>query len=90
MTLIDLVNGLSLQVYKEFKLTINEEMVLYPFLSLIELNNENILGPYYKPHNSWGAEVNRITVNDGFYWIHFDLLQLTSTPLSDRPSVTIA
>ncbi|TXG38852.1 glycosyltransferase [Seonamhaeicola maritimus] len=70
-SIIDLSNGLTLQVSGEYKLALRKNVVSGPFISLCEnlILNEPILTVYNREHTSWVGVVDYIPVKNGFYWL---------------------
>ncbi len=69
ISIIDLINGLCLQVEEEYKLTLNKNIKLNPFISLVEKNSKKLTTVLKIGHNEWSDKINRIIIDDGFYWI---------------------
>ncbi len=69
--IIDLKNGLALQVFGEYKLSLKTQTKSGPFITLIEkLNSDNeLLTVYDKEHLKWINDAIFIDIDTGYYWL---------------------
>jgi len=67
-TIIDLVNGLALQVVGEYKLSLKKGVISGPFISLIEKVSDFIkpITVYDREHTTWNDIATFKTVNSGY------------------------
>ena len=69
--IIDLKNGLTLQVGEQHKLSVKDNITSGPFVSLIELlkDDEQMLTVYDREHLKWVGDAEFINVEEGHYWL---------------------
>jgi hypothetical protein len=69
--IIDLKNGLALQIVNTYKLSLKKDTISGPFITLIEEYKDPmlILTVYNREHLSWIGEVEFINIGKGFYWL---------------------
>lgn len=69
--IIDLQNGLTLQIVNGLKLALRRDVISGPFISLIEKidKNKRIFTVYDREHTNWQEDAKFIVVTDGFYWM---------------------
>src|SRR5690606_13527321 len=71
MMMIDLQQGLTLQIQKPHKLALRNHVHSGPFISLIEEldGDKALLTVYNREHTSWDMDVEFIPVKSGYYWM---------------------
>ncbi|MCB0447367.1 MAG: hypothetical protein KDD03_07615 [Gelidibacter sp.] len=69
--IIDLQNGLTLQIVNGLKLALRRDVISGPFISLIEkiVKNKRIFTVYDREHTNWQEDATFIDVTEGFYWM---------------------
>ncbi|TWO34390.1 hypothetical protein E1J38_000645 [Seonamhaeicola sediminis] len=70
-TIIDLCNGLTLQINGGYKLSLRKNVISGPFISLSESlkSEKKPVTVYSKEHTAWLGTVHYVSVKKGFYWM---------------------
>lgn len=88
-TIIDLTNGLTLQIGKFKKLAKKTNISSGPFISYIEKMEQNSLVKtvYDCEHSAWVTKADFVKVNSGFFWLQIIHDRNISNKLHDNFSV---
>ncbi|WP_242117932.1 glycosyltransferase [Aestuariivivens sediminicola] len=71
MTILDLCNGLCLEIRNKKKLSIKKNITYGPFISLIEKakKGDSFLTVYSREHSRWEEVAYYIPISLGYYWM---------------------